>query len=60
MKTQSGDVKLVVYPGAGHCFDDPAFAGGKSVMGMTLKYDPNAAKRSRRDLGAFLAEKLAR
>ena len=60
MKTQSGDVKLVVYPGAGHCFDDPEFAGGKRVMGMTLRYDPNAAKRSRQDLGAFLAEKLAR
>lgn len=59
-KTQSGEVKLIVYPGAGHCFDDPAFAGGKIVMGMTLKYDPDAAKRSRRDLGAFLAEKLAR
>ncbi len=59
-KTQSGDVKLVVYPGANHCFDDPAFSGGRSVMGMTLEYDPDAAKRSRRDLAAFLAEKLVR
>lgn len=57
---QPGDAKLVVYPHAGHCFDDPAFGGGKNVMGMTLKYDPDAAKRSRRDLDAFLAEKLAR
>ncbi len=55
-----GDAKLIVYPRAGHCFDDPAFGGGKSVMGMVLKYDPDAAKRSRRDLDAFLAEKLAR
>ena len=40
MKTQSGEVRLVVYPGADHCFDDPEFAGGKRVMGMTLRYDP--------------------
>jgi dienelactone hydrolase len=59
-RNQRGQAKLVVYPGAGHCFDDPAFAGGRSVMGMTLKYDADAAKQSRRDLGAFLAEKLAR
>ena len=59
-RNQRGEAKLVVYPGAGHCFDDPAFAGGRSVMGMTLKYDADAAKRSRRDLGAFLAEMLAR
>jgi dienelactone hydrolase len=55
-----GEAKLVVYPDAAHCFDDPAFAGGRSVMGMILKYDPAAAKRSRRDLGAFLAVTLAR
>ena len=59
-KNQPGDVRLVVYPHAGHCFDDPAFGGGRSVMGMILKYDPDAAKRSMRDLGGFLAEKLAR
>jgi dienelactone hydrolase len=58
-RNQSGDVKLVVYPGAAHCFDDPAFSGGRSVMGMILEYDPDAAKRSRRDLAGFLAEKLA-
>ena len=60
MKNQPGDVKLVVYPRAAHCFDDPAFGGGKSVMGMILKYDPDAAKRSKQDLAGFLAEKLAR
>ena len=59
-RDNSGDVKLVVYPGAGHCFDDPAFGGGKRVMGMMLKYDPDAAKRSKQDLGGFLAENLAR
>jgi len=59
-RNQPGDVKLVVYPRAGHCFDDPVFDGGKSVMGMTLKYDPDAAKRSKQDLGGFLAQNLAR
>jgi dienelactone hydrolase len=57
---QSGQAKLVVYPDAAHCFDDPAFRGGKSVMGMILKYDPATAKASRRDLGAFLTETLGR
>ena len=59
-KSNPGDTRLVVYPEAAHCFDDPAFRGGRRVMGMTLKYDPAAAKRSRGDLGAFLAERLAR
>ena len=60
-ESQPGGVRLVVYPqAAGHCFDDPAFAGGRSVMGMALKYDLDAAKRSRRDLGVFLADELAR
>ena len=58
-KTQPG-AKLVVYRGASHCFDDPAFNGGRSVMGMRLEYDSEAAKRSHRDLAAFLAQKLAR
>jgi dienelactone hydrolase len=57
-KTQP-DVNLVVYPDASHCFDDPAFSGGRRVMGMTLEYDPDAARRSKRDLAAFLAGKLA-
>jgi len=49
------DVRLVVYPRAGHCFDDPALGGGRSVMGMMLKYDPDAAKRSKPDLVGKLA-----
>ena len=57
---QAGEAKLVVYPSAGHCFDDPAFAGGRSVLGMTLNFDPAAARRSKQDLSDFLAEKLAR
>ena len=57
---QSGKARLIVYPDAAHCFDDPAFRGGKSVLGMILKYDPAAAKRAKQDLRAFLAEALGR
>jgi dienelactone hydrolase len=61
-KRQPGDrsVKLVVYPGADHEFDNLEFVGGKSLFGMWLKYDSDAAKRSRAELRDFLAAKLAR
>ncbi len=54
------DLKLLVYPGARHLFDDPGFTGGKRVMGMLLEYDRNAAERSRSALRDFLAANLAR
>ena len=54
------DLKLIVYPGAAHLFDDPSVAGGRSLLGMRLKYDPRAAERSRYDLREFLAGKLGR
>jgi dienelactone hydrolase len=61
-KRQPGDssVKLVVYRGADHEFDDPEFVGGKSLFGMWLKYDADAAKRCKAELRDFLAAKLAR
>lgn len=52
------DVKLVVYPGARHCFDDPRFAGGRQAFGMRLEYDAVAARRSSAALRAFLATQL--
>ncbi len=48
------DVRLVVLSGVGHCFDDPAFAGGKRVLGMTLAYDAAAARRGMAELISFL------
>ena len=57
---QAGDVRLKVYPNVGHCFDDPAFAGGKRVLGMPLRYDPDAARRGMAELIAFLHGSLAR
>jgi dienelactone hydrolase len=56
---QPGDVTLKILPGAGHCFDDPAFAGGKQALGMTLRYDRNAARTAMAALIEFLREKLA-
>jgi dienelactone hydrolase len=56
----AGQVKLMVYSAAGHVFDDPAFAGGKQLLGMWLQFDPNAATQSQSALRDFLAATLAR
>ncbi len=53
------DVKLVVYPGAYHLFDDPSLADGMRLLGMWLKFDPKAAQESKSELRDFLATKLA-
>jgi dienelactone hydrolase len=50
---------LVVYPGAAHGFDDPAFAGGKSVLGMRLAYDRLAAQHGMEELRRFFAANLS-
>jgi dienelactone hydrolase len=56
---QSAGARLIVYPGAGHVFDDPQFAQGKRVLGMWLEYDRKAADRSLAALRNFLATALA-
>jgi dienelactone hydrolase len=62
-KAQPGDgadVRLVVYPAAAHGFDNPEFAGGVRVYGMSLRYDRDAAERAKSELRDFLAKRLAR
>jgi dienelactone hydrolase len=59
-KSQSGNVELIVLPGADHGFDLPEFRGGRRVLGMWLSYDAVAGKRSWAELRRFLAKTLAR
>jgi len=56
---QGSMARLVVYPGARHGFDLPEFGAGRQVLGMTLAYDRAAAEKSRAELRAFLARRLA-
>jgi len=52
--------RLVVLPGAGHLFDDPASAGGRLVLGMHFAYDRAATARAEQELRRFLATNLSR
>ena len=54
-----GAARLVVLPGAGHLFDDPASRGGRLVLGMHFAYDRAAAARAELELRRFLAQTLS-
>jgi dienelactone hydrolase len=53
-------VKLVVYPGAHHSFDDPNLSEGLQAFGHWIKYDADAAQRSVTEMHDFLAAQFAK
>ena len=53
-------VKLVVYPGAYHSFDNPNLSEGLRVFGHWLKYDADATERSVAEMHDFLAAQFAK
>jgi len=56
---RGADATLAVLPGAGHVFDDPAFADGRQFMGMWLEFNPAAAAKARPLLRRFLDARLS-
>jgi dienelactone hydrolase len=53
-------VKLVVYPGAYHGFDDPTWRDGLQAFGHWIKYDADAAQRSVAEMHEFLVAQFAK
>jgi dienelactone hydrolase len=53
-------VKLVVYPGAYHSFDNPNLGDGRKIFGHWLKYDADATERSVAEMHDFLAAQFAK
>ena len=53
-------VKLVVYPGAHHDFDNPRLAEGRRMYGHWLQYDADAAARSISEMHDFLQAQFAK
>ena len=53
-------VRLVVYPGASHDFDNPGLTDGLRLFGHWLKYDADAAARSVGEMHDFLQAQFAK
>ena len=53
-------VRLVVYPGAYHGFDNPNWGDGLRVFGHWIKYDADATQRSVTEMRDFLAAQFAK
>jgi len=53
-------VKLVIYPGAYHGFDDPDLVDGLRAFGHWIKYDADATQRSVTEMHDFLAAQFAK
>jgi dienelactone hydrolase len=53
-------VKLVVYPGVYHSFDNPDVSKGQRVFGHWIEYDADATQRSITEMHEFLAAQFAK
>jgi len=53
-------VRLVVYPGAYHGFDNPHLSQGLRVFGHWIKYDADAAQRSVTEMREFLTAQFVK
>jgi dienelactone hydrolase len=53
-------VRLVVYPGVHHSFDNPNWVDGLRVFGHWIKYDADATQRSVTEMHDFLAAQFAK
>jgi dienelactone hydrolase len=57
---KGASVRLVVYPGAYHGFDDPDWPDGQRMRGHWIKYDADAAQLSIVEMRNFLAAQIAK
>ena len=53
-------LKLIIYPGAAHGFDNPANGDGKLEYGHLSKYDGDAAEKAAAEVDAFLRHMLGK
>jgi dienelactone hydrolase len=53
-------VRLVVYPGVHHSFDNPNWGDGRRAFGHWIKYDADATRRSVTEMHDFLAAQFAK
>jgi len=53
-------VRLVVYPGVHHSFDNPNWGDGLRAFGHWIKYDADATQRSVTEMHDFLAAQFAK
>lgn len=59
-RQKGAPVKLIIYPGAAHGFDNPAFGEGRQEFGHLLKYDRDATEKSAVEVDRFLREEIGR
>ena len=57
--TKDKNIRLIVFPGAYHAFDNTSFPGRTAFVGQYwLEYNADATKRSIAEIGQFLRDSL--